>query len=164
MQSVRWLEAAFRAGTAPEGTWIALRGASMEPAYADGDALLVTPVSGSHPVGPGEVVVARRGERLVTHRVVDVRDGVVITKGDACRGVDPPLPVGALLGRVVRSRRGESRFRGWRLIKRCISQALHASGGGADGRIRSQESRSSHLNEGREAALRAAADRLAGAV
>ncbi len=108
----------------PEGTWVALRGSSMQSAYADGDWLLVAPFTAAAPVRLGEVVVARRGERLVTHRVVELRDGMATTKGDACPRADPPVPVGALLGRVVSARRDTSRFRGWRFLKRRIRRLL----------------------------------------
>lgn len=92
----------------------------MEPVYADGDWLLVRPLKGACTVSPGEVVVARRGQRLVTHRVVALRDGMVTTRGDACRSIDPPLPVGSLLGRVVGARPRSTYFPGYRLIKRLL--------------------------------------------
>jgi signal peptidase I len=119
---------------AGEGTWILLRGTSMEPAYVDGDRLLVQPLAGAPPIRPSEVVVARRGRRLVTHRVVDVRDGMVITKGDACPGTDPPMPLSALLGRVTQAHRGPRLLRGYRTIRRFVSRALRAGRGGLDER------------------------------
>jgi hypothetical protein len=135
MRSVRWLEAIWMTATPAEGTWIFLEGASMEPAYADGDWLLVRPLAGASPLSPGEVVVARRGDRLVTHRLVELREGMAITKGDACSSVDPPVPIGALLGRVVAARRGASRFLVYRLARRLMQRISTASKGGRNERI-----------------------------
>ncbi len=83
---------------------------------------------------PGEVVVARRGDRLVTHRLVELREGMAITKGDACSSVDPPVPIGALLGRVVAARRGANRFPGYRLVRRLMQRISTACRGGRNGR------------------------------
>lgn len=135
MRSVRWLEAVWTAATAPAGTWVFLEGASMEPAYADGDWLLVRPIAGAPPLSPGEVVVARRGDRLVTHRLVELREGMAITKGDACSSFDPPVPIGALLGRVVAARRDASRFLAYRLVRRLMQRISIASRGGRNERI-----------------------------
>jgi len=78
----------------------------MEPAYSEGDWLLVESISGGPPVGRGEVVLARRGDRLVSHRVVALEEGIILTKGDACTAADPPIQTEALIGRVVGARRG----------------------------------------------------------
>jgi hypothetical protein len=96
----------------------------MEPTYAHGDRLLVESLVGAPPVQSGEVVVARRGNRLVTHRVVSLSNGMATTKGDACARVDPPLPMSALLGRVVGSRPGPRRFPGTRLVDRLLRRSL----------------------------------------
>ena len=92
-------------GMEPGGTWVAVAGRSMEPTYAPGDRLLVEPVSRSRAIRPGEVVIARRGERLVAHRLVSFSGPLAITRGDACPHADPPIPVGLLIGRVVGVRR-----------------------------------------------------------
>lgn len=118
MQSERWLEGVWKTGAAPNGTWIVLRGSSMEPTYADGDNLLVKSLQCTTPkVRTGDVVVVRRGERLVTHRLVNLIDGIATTKGDACARVDPPISRDALLGRVVGVRRRRNILRICRLLK-----------------------------------------------
>jgi signal peptidase I len=78
----------------------------MEPTYSDGDWVRLEPVAGSRLIRLGEVVVARRGDRLVSHRVVSLRGGLVVTKGDACLHPDPPISIGGLIGRVSSVRRG----------------------------------------------------------
>jgi RimJ/RimL family protein N-acetyltransferase len=105
-RSASWLDGRLRGAGGAE--WLVLRGESMAPLLRDGDRLRVEPLSGRTPA-PGEVVVARRGERLVAHRLVEVIGGEVVTRGDACRESDPPLPAGELLGRVVAvERRGRA--------------------------------------------------------
>jgi signal peptidase I len=120
MRSTRWLEALLSSGAAPDGTWVLVKGGSMEPTYFDGDWLLVEPLAGSRPIRPGEVVVARRDHHLVTHRIVELRNGMVVTRGDACVRVDPPIPAGALLGRVIEARRGSGLRRFVRRLARRI--------------------------------------------
>jgi len=101
-----------------EGTWVHLKGSSMEPTYAPGDWLLVKPLTNAPALNPGEVVVARRGDRLVMHRLVSVRDGMAFTQGDACRRPDSPVSVGALLGRVVGTRRRAAPVRTYHRLRR----------------------------------------------
>src|SRR5262249_11500319 len=112
MRSTQWLEALLSSGAAPDGTWVLVKGGSMEPTYFDGDWLRVEPLSGSRPIRAGEVVVVRRERQLVTHRIVELFGGVAVTRGDACARVDSPIPTSALLGRVVdvRPGRGLRRF------------------------------------------------------
>ena len=115
-QSTRWLEARWRAGADAELTLV---GWSMAPALRDGDRLQVASLVGTAPV-PGEIVVAKRGERLVTHRLVSLAGGQAVTRGDGCTVDDPALDASLLLGRVVEVRRGRrrlappSRGRSWR--------------------------------------------------
>ena len=121
MRSTRWLDALLSSGMAPDGTWVLVEGGSMEPTYFAGDWLLVEPLAGSRPIRPGEVVVARRDDLLVSHRIVELRNGMAVTRGDACVGVDSPIPAAALLGRVVGVRRGKG-LRGFvrRLARRIV--------------------------------------------
>ena len=80
----------------------------MGPALRHGDRLRVEP-TGDTLLAVGDVVVARRAERLVTHRLVALAEGLATTRGDGCAGDDPPIPVGAIVGRVVEVvRRGRS--------------------------------------------------------
>jgi signal peptidase I len=131
MRSTRWLEALLSSGAAPGGTWVVVKGGSMEPTYFDGDWLLVEPLAGSRPVRPGEVVVASRDHQLVTHRIVELCSGIAVTRGDACTRVDPPIPAAALLGRVVDVRPG-SGVRRWvrQLARRIIAPRSRAGGRG----------------------------------
>jgi hypothetical protein len=91
--------------------WIVLRGWSMSPALRDGDELRVAGFTEADPPRAGEIVIARRGQRLVTHRLVAIADGYATTRPDLGHGDDPPIPVDALVGRVVGVRR--KRLRRW---------------------------------------------------
>ena len=81
----------------------------MSPTLRDGDELRVSAFSQTDPPRAGEIVLARRGSRLVTHRLVAIEDGCAITRPELGGGDDPPIPMDALVGRVVEIRR-----RGWR--------------------------------------------------
>ncbi|HUS63502.1 MAG TPA: S24/S26 family peptidase [Kofleriaceae bacterium] len=104
--STRWLAARLRAGLGAE---LELRGFSMTPGLRDGDHLQVAPLGERLP-SPGEILVARLGTRLVTHRLVAVAGGRATLRGDACRRDDPPIETSSLLGRVVAVRRGPLRL------------------------------------------------------
>lgn len=83
---------ALLAGMALGYRLLVVRSGSMEPALMPGD-VIVTRVAGPETVNPGDVVTFRdasRGDRLITHRVVQSvsRDGYVEfeTRGDANTG------------------------------------------------------------------------------
>jgi hypothetical protein len=80
----------------------------MLPAIQEGDRVLVA--HGFTDVRQGDVVVFRRGGRLVAHRVlrIDRRqpEPVFITKGDNIRRLDPPVNGSEIVGRVLMVERG----------------------------------------------------------
>ncbi len=77
----------------------------MEPALAEGDHVLLAPLSG-RPVA-GDVVVVRHPKGgLFLHRVVRASGAVIITRGDACRHDDPAVAPSHVLFRAVGARRG----------------------------------------------------------
>ncbi|MBN2360447.1 MAG: S24/S26 family peptidase [Deltaproteobacteria bacterium] len=85
-------------------------GHSMRPAILDGDLVVIEPLSGAAP-GPGSVVLARAGGRLLLHRVVDVRKvrgrTRVVLQGDASASPDPLLESSQILALLTRvARRG----------------------------------------------------------
>ena len=78
---------------------------SMVPALEINDMIFYH----SHPAGeytPGDIIVYRavrpEGEILITHRIVRFENGLVVTLGDANRGVeDDPFPPEKIVGKVV---------------------------------------------------------------
>lgn len=76
------------------------RGDSMFPLIHDADYLHVEPASDRPRRGEVVLVLADRG--LTAHRIVAVRAGTIITRGDNAPDCDPPVPESRILGRVVR--------------------------------------------------------------
>jgi signal peptidase len=73
---------------------------SMAPSLLAGDAVLIR--SGANPIHEGDIVTFQREGQLVTHRVVGVESGQLITQGDANNGPDPwPVPLSAVEGIYV---------------------------------------------------------------
>jgi hypothetical protein len=102
-------EAAGLPDARARGTFV-YTGPSMNPTLAE-PQLLETEAVGVEPVRVGDVVVFRspRDGITVVHRVVEVGPTGIHTRGDRNPDVDPwVLQPGDILGRVVRTRRGEA--------------------------------------------------------
>ena len=85
--------------------WITVSGSSMTPTLCPGDEVLLEPMADR--VGPrvGDVVVARLPTGWALHRVVDLSDEAVVTRGDACVARDPPISkLDAMFVAVLRRR------------------------------------------------------------
>ncbi len=95
---------------------VPVQGTSMMPTLHPGDTCQVR--LGERDVRLGDIVVYRRGQGLVIHRVVWRRGDWVWTRGDALIRPDPRVRRGSILGVVVTAERQG----------RVIS--LHASGKG----------------------------------
>ena len=79
------------------GASVVLSG-SMEPALSVGDLLIVR---AQEAYEPGDIVVYQSGTMPVVHRIVDIRDGTVTTRGDANNASDAPFPADAIKGAVI---------------------------------------------------------------
>ena len=71
-------------------TFLSVEGGSMEPDYHPGDGVFVwqTPFS---KLEVGDVIVFMQDGELVTHRIIEISDGVVIAKGTANDIEDDPV-------------------------------------------------------------------------
>jgi hypothetical protein len=94
-------------------------GSSMAPAILDGDAITVEPAPGAR-LRRGDVLLVRRGEGVVAHRLVGRRRRPAagleyLLRGDAADGNDSPVPAADVLGRVAEVERAGVRTRpsGW---------------------------------------------------
>lgn len=67
--------------TAGRPTWFVSLGTSMRPSIAPVQRVRLRPVGGRDPVA-GQVVLARVGNRLWLHRIVDERAGEVLIGAD----------------------------------------------------------------------------------
>jgi signal peptidase I len=82
---------------------VRVTGSSMLPCVLPGDILAVQRKE-LHEVGPGDIVLFVRENRLIAHRVVNrIRQGSVclVTCGDSMDQNDPPVFAHELLGRVT---------------------------------------------------------------
>ena len=79
------------------GAAVVLSG-SMEPAIMT-DELILVRESDSYNVG--DVVVFQKGKMLVVHRIVDMADGLVVTRGDANNADDEPIEMSQIKGKVI---------------------------------------------------------------
>lgn len=88
---------------------VPIAGRSMLPFIQDGDRVLVA--HGCADVRRGDVIVFRRGGRLIAHRVLRIHrresEPIFITKGDNIRRFDPPVSASEMIGRVVAVERGD---------------------------------------------------------
>ena len=102
-------------------------GYSMGARYRRAEGLVLRPPR--DPVRVGEVVAYARGARWVLHRVLSVRDGQLLTQGDALGVADEPrVPrdcvEAVLVARICGNRRvEESRLHAWWAVARCRLQS-----------------------------------------
>jgi hypothetical protein len=74
-------------------------GSSMRPTFKPGQVLYIRPEG--HAVQPGDVVVYRKGEEYIVHRVSSVRSDGIHTRGDnSTREDDGPIPAEQIVGVV----------------------------------------------------------------
>ena len=66
-----------------------VRSESMKPSLNMGDVVIVGPVEGQ--LKPGDIISYEQKGALIIHRVIEVKDGNIQTKGDANESADPWL-------------------------------------------------------------------------
>ena len=71
---------------------------SMEPAIMT-DELIIVKAEDSYAVG--DIVVYQSGSMMVVHRIVDIQDQTVTTRGDANNTNDAPIALSRVKGRVI---------------------------------------------------------------
>lgn len=79
------------------GAAVVLTG-SMEPAILTDDLIFVGEQD-SYELD--DVVVYQSGSTLIVHRIVDMEDGTVTTKGDANNVADKPIDISRIKGKVI---------------------------------------------------------------
>ena len=100
-------------------------GSSMRPAIHDGDALIVEPVD-REAVKAGDILLFRHDQRLLAHRVINIRqaNGTIVqfeVRGDAKAERECLVKAEDVLGRVTLTERQS----GWRRITgRCGARRL----------------------------------------
>lgn len=86
-----------------------VRGDSMAPLILTDDFLIVHPVQ-RDAMALGDVVLCSSPRGLTAHRVIELRGGSFVTRGDNAVSSDDPLPDDALLGKVTWIEREGRRF------------------------------------------------------
>lgn len=86
---------------------------SMSGTMEIGDAILVKLIDQDEVVSKDEIVVYSQETALVTHRIVEVNDNQIITKGDANNTNDTPIQRNQIIGKVIKVIPG---FRMWKEI------------------------------------------------
>jgi signal peptidase len=75
-------------------------GLSMLPAIWPGDVLTVRRQAPDE-LKPGHIVLYRRGETLTAHRIVQIADEHLLTRGDCVPSLDIPVGFNDVVGQVV---------------------------------------------------------------
>ena len=78
------------------GAAVVLSG-SMEPELSVGDLIVVRETSLFE---KGDVVVYQDGSSLIVHRIIELDDDTITTKGDANTVADLPVPISRIKGKV----------------------------------------------------------------
>lgn len=73
---------------------------SMEPELSEGDLLVVVEKDAYY---EREVVVFQDGRTLVTHRIIRIEGGEILTMGDANNSPDSPITKEQIKGKVILS-------------------------------------------------------------
>ncbi len=79
------------------GSAVVLSG-SMEPELSVNDIIIVHE-DDSYKIG--DVVVYQKGSELIVHRIIDIKDDIITTKGDANNTADEPISKKNIKGTVV---------------------------------------------------------------
>jgi signal peptidase I len=75
-------------------------GSSMIPAIWPGDVVVVSQFDVAE-LQAGQIVLFKREERLLAHRIVSIHGNSFITRGDTLCNYDPPVGKSQIVGRVV---------------------------------------------------------------
>ena len=113
-------------GQSGEAHFLPVTGGSMRPMLIEGDQVLVAP---SKAAKIGDIVVFRRRDELVTHRVLwidelSTGERYLHTKGDHVLSMDAPISEAELVGRVIGIRRGSQSRNIESLTGRAISKMM----------------------------------------
>lgn len=120
-RSLQWIAAALRRGQGP--LWVTLKGSSMAPSVGPNDAVLVAPVRPGDTLREGDLLLARRADILVVHRMVRRIGSEIVMRGDGAWNDDSPLPESDILARVIEIR--HARAEGPATIERETANERH---------------------------------------
>ena len=76
-------------------------GKSMRPLIQRGDWVLIQQFSDSIQPKIGDIVLIKKSETFLVHRIIQMSNKFLITQGDWSRTIDPPNQPDDILGKVV---------------------------------------------------------------
>lgn len=79
----------------------AITSGSMWPSLKRGDLILIKGVEGKNDIKIGDIVVFKNPKGFTIHRVVEMKDTTLVTKGDANNVNDNPVSYDELIGKTV---------------------------------------------------------------
>jgi signal peptidase I len=79
----------------------AITSGSMWPALKQGDLVFIQGVKGKEELHEGDVVVWQNANGFTIHRVVELREDTLVTKGDANFSEDAPVSYDDVIGKTV---------------------------------------------------------------
>ena len=79
----------------------AITSGSMWPTMKKGDLVFIKGVEGKEEIEIGDIVVYQNPQGFTIHRVVEFKDGQVVTKGDANNTEDTPVAWRDIIGKTV---------------------------------------------------------------
>ncbi len=88
----------------------AITSGSMWPVLKKGDIVLVQGVKNKNGIKKGDIVVYKNEKGFTIHRVVEMRDKELVTKGDANNISDAPIAYEDLIGKAVNFNNGVFRI------------------------------------------------------
>lgn len=79
----------------------AITSESMWPELKKGDLVLIKGVKNKEDVKIGDIIVYRNQKGFTIHRVIQISNDFIITKGDANNISDPPVNYSEIIGKAV---------------------------------------------------------------
>jgi len=76
-------------------------GMSMQPIIQRSNWVIIKPYSESNHMKIGDIVLIKKMESFITHRIIQINEKSVITQGDWSSTIDPPNQFDDVLGKVV---------------------------------------------------------------
>lgn len=74
---------------------------SMWPALKKGDLILIKGVENKEEIKEGDIIVYQNPEGFTIHRIIEINEDTVITKGDANNVSDSPVKYDEIIGKAV---------------------------------------------------------------
>lgn len=75
---------------------------SMEPTIKIGDIVIEKIVKDKEKLGKNDIISYKKENTIITHRIIDIQDNYIITKGDYNNKTDTPFEKKEVIGKVIK--------------------------------------------------------------